>query len=194
VTAEREVDQDALDARRVLVGEVEAFEGIVRRWQAPLVNLAYRFCHDRGRAEEMAQEAFLKAYRSLSTYRGEAAFSTWLYALATNLYRASLRRLAPPAVPLEAAADLADPRSGAARLLFEEEDLRQAVRRAVSSLPPRYRDAVVLFYFFAMDVEAASRALGLPAGTLKARLFRGRAILRHKLAAFHPTGPVPEET
>src|ERR1022692_3816639 len=84
---------DQADVERVLAGDVSAFEGIVRRWQGPLINLAHRFCHDRGRAEEMAQEAFLRAYRALSQWRKEAVFSTWLFALATNLYRSELRRI-----------------------------------------------------------------------------------------------------
>ena len=67
-------EQDALDVRRVLAGETAAFEAIVRRWQGPLVNLAYRFCRDRGRAEEMAQDAFLKIFNALPTWRGDAAF------------------------------------------------------------------------------------------------------------------------
>ena len=57
--------EDLADVERVLAGETASFEGIVRRWQGPLVNMAYRFCNDRGRAEEMAQEAFLRVYRSL---------------------------------------------------------------------------------------------------------------------------------
>lgn len=56
---------DQADVERVLAGDISAFEGIVRRWQGPLINLAYRFCRDRGRAEELAQEAFLRAYRAL---------------------------------------------------------------------------------------------------------------------------------
>ena len=79
-------EEDAADVARVLAGDVSAFEAIVRRWQKPLINLAYRFCRDRGRAEDMAQEAFLRAYRSLATWRKDAAFSTWLFALATNLF------------------------------------------------------------------------------------------------------------
>jgi len=71
-------DQSAVE--RVLAGDISAFEGIVRRWQAPLINLAYRFCHDRGRAEEMAQEAFLRAFRALNQWRKDAVFSTWLFA------------------------------------------------------------------------------------------------------------------
>jgi RNA polymerase sigma-70 factor, ECF subfamily len=68
-------DEDAADARRVLGGDISAFEGIVRRWQGRLVNLAWRFCRDRSMAEDMAQEAFVKAFRALDTYRGEAVFS-----------------------------------------------------------------------------------------------------------------------
>ncbi len=78
--------EDQADVERVLGGDTSGFEAIVRRWQGPLVNLAYRFCRDRGRAEEMAQEAFLRAYRSLGRWRREGVFSTWLFALATNLY------------------------------------------------------------------------------------------------------------
>ena len=84
--------EDQASVEKVLSGDSSAFEGIVRRRQGPLVNLAYRFCRDRGRAEELAQEAFLRAYRSLDRWRREAAFSTWLFALATNLYCSELRR------------------------------------------------------------------------------------------------------
>jgi RNA polymerase sigma-70 factor (ECF subfamily) len=92
---------DQSDVERVLAGDIAAFEGIVRRWQGPLVNLAYRFCRDRERAEEMAQEVFLRAYRSLSQWRREAAFSTWLFALATNLYCSELRRFPVTTVSLD---------------------------------------------------------------------------------------------
>jgi len=76
---------DQADVEKVLAGQIAAFEHIVRRWQSPLVNLAYRFCRDRDRAEEMAQEAFLRAYRALGRWRKDATFSTWLFALATNV-------------------------------------------------------------------------------------------------------------
>src|SRR5690349_14971203 len=92
-------DEAAVD--RVLAGDPSAFEGIVRRWQGPLVNLAYRFCRDRGRAEDMAQEAFLRAYRGLARWRREGKFSTWLFALATNLYRSEIRRIPPAAMSLD---------------------------------------------------------------------------------------------
>ena len=170
---------DQADVERVLAGDISAFEGIVGRWQGPLINLAYRFCHDRGRAEEMAQEAFLRAYRALGQWRKDAVFSTWLFALATNLYRSELRRIPARTVPLEDIAEPVDARASDGGLEDHDRDL--AVRRAVGVLPAKYREALILFYFHDMDVATAARSLGLPEGTLKARLSRGREILRSKL-------------
>jgi RNA polymerase sigma-70 factor (ECF subfamily) len=182
---------DRADVALVRGGDVEAFAGIVRRWQSPLINLAYRFCGDRGRAEEMAQEAFLRAYRGLEGYRGDAAFSTWLFALATNLYRSELRRIPQRTVTLDEAPEPSDPIS-----MIEVHELRDrdlAVRRAVLALPPKYREALLLFYFHEMDVPATAQSLGLPEGTVKARLHRGRELLRSKLPrllALTPEGVV----
>jgi RNA polymerase sigma-70 factor, ECF subfamily len=171
-------DQVAVD--KVLLGDTEAFEGIVRRWQRPLVNLAYRFCRDAGRAEEMAQEAFLRAYRSLEGWRREAAFSTWLFALATNLYCSELRRVPIGTVPLDAIAEPRDPRAVDGGLGDADRD--RALRSAVFALPPKYRETFILFYFHGMDIAATAGSLGLPEGTVKARLSRGREILRGKLS------------
>jgi RNA polymerase sigma-70 factor (ECF subfamily) len=173
---------DQADVERILAGDSAAFEGIVRRWQGPLVNLAYRFCRDRGRAEDMAQEAFLRAYRGLAGWRRDAAFSTWLFALAANLYRTEFHRVSARTLPLEEAAE-PHGESGADETLAAEARDR-AVRRAVLGLPAKYRDAVVLFYFHSMDVAAAAQSLGLSEGTVKARLHRGREILRRKLPRF----------
>jgi RNA polymerase sigma-70 factor, ECF subfamily len=170
---------DQADVERVLAGDISAFEGIVRRWQTPLVNLAYRFCHDRGRSEEMAQEAFLRAYRALAQWRKDAVFSTWLFALATNVYRSELRRIPAHTVALDEVTEPADTRASDGGLEDQDRDL--AIRRAVFALPPKYREAVILFYFHEMDVTSAAQSLSLPEGTVKARLFRGREILRGKL-------------
>lgn len=172
---------DQTDVERVLAGNVSAFEGIVGRWQGPLINLAYRFCRDRGRAEEMAQEAFLRAYRRLGQWRKDAAFSTWLFALATNLYRSELRRIPARTVSIDDIAEPADPRASDRGLEDKDYDRDLAVRRALWVLPSKYREALILFYFHDMDVTTAARSLGLPEGTVKARLFRGREILRGKL-------------
>jgi RNA polymerase sigma-70 factor (ECF subfamily) len=173
-------DEDLADVQKVLAGEVAAFENIVQRWQSPLINLAYRFCRDRGRAEDMAQEAFLRAYRGLGTWRRDAAFSTWLFALATNLYRTELRRIPVGAVSLGVAAELKDQRPTDGGL--EDVDRDDVVRRAVFALPPKYRETLLLYYFHDMDVHQTAGSLGLPEGTVKARLSRGREILRAKLA------------
>lgn len=172
--------EDQAAVEKVLTGDCSAFEGIVRRWQGPLVNLAYRFCRDRGRAEEMAQEAFLRAYRSLAKWRREGAFSTWLFAVATNLYRSELRRIPARLVPLEEIAEPHDPRVDCEECV--DEDRNRMVRHAVLRLPWKYRDALILFYFHEMDVAAAAQSLGIPEGTLKARLARGRKILSAKLS------------
>ena len=173
--------QDQADVEKVLAGDVSAFEAIVRRWQGPLINLAYRFCRDRGRAEDMAQEAFLRAYRALGRWRKNAAFSTWLFALATNLYRTEIRRIPPQAFSLD---EIAEPmHASAPDGGLEQADRERAIRSTLSTLPPKYRDPLILFYFHEMDVGAAARSLRLPEGTFKARLFRGRELLRDKLQA-----------
>lgn len=170
---------DQADVEQVLAGNVDAFENIVRRWQSPLINLAYRFCRDRGRAEDLAQEAFLRAYRALGQWRKDAAFSTWLFALATNLYRSELRRLPAGIVSID---DVSEPRDSRMEGgVLEVEDRDRTIRRAVFTLPTKYREALDLFYFHEMDVPAAAQSLGLPEGTVKARLFRGRELLRGKL-------------
>jgi RNA polymerase sigma-70 factor (ECF subfamily) len=186
--------EDHTDVESVLAGNSSAFEGIVRRWQGPMINLAYRFCHDRGRAEEMAQEAFLRAFRALGQWRRDAVFSTWLFALATNLYRSELRRIPARNVSLDSIPEPADARSfsGNSAAHLEDEDRNLTVRRAVLALPAKYREALILFYFHDMDVTSAARSLGLPEGTVKARLFRGREILRGKLAQLLPVPRLKE--
>lgn len=172
--------EDQAAVEKVLAGDASAFEGLVRRWQGPLVNMAYRFCRDRSRAEEMAQEAFLRAYRSLGKWRREAAFSTWLFSLATNLYCTELRRNPMRTVSLNDVAEPKDPR--AADEGFDKEDQGRVVRRALFTLPPKYRETLILFYFHDMDVPSTARSLRLPEGTVKTRLSRGRELLRCKLS------------
>jgi RNA polymerase sigma-70 factor, ECF subfamily len=170
---------DRADVARVRAGDAEAFAAIVRRWQKPLINLAYRFCGDRGRAEEMAQEVFLRAYRGLNGFRGDATFSTWLFALATNLYRTELRRIPQRIVALEDAPEPANPVSMSEA--YEQQDRDRTIRQAVLALPSKYREAMLMFYFHEMDIPAAAESLRLPEGTVKARLHRGRELLRAKL-------------
>ncbi len=172
-------DPDRADVHRVLAGDVDAFSGIVDRWQRPLVNLAYRFCRNRAQAEEMAQEAFLRVFQGLAQWREDASFSTWLFAVALNSFRSSMRRQTWREAPLEdahqavAGGDLLDEVTTRA-----EEEM---VRRMVRTLPQRYREAVILFYFLDQNVYEAAKILGIPEGTLKARLHRGRVLLRGRM-------------
>ena len=169
---------DPADVQRVLAGDVNAFEGIVRRWQGPLVNMAWRYCRDRARAEEMAQEALVRAWRGLAQWRREGSFSTWLFALAANVFRSELKRFQVVSVPMEG---VREPSMGATQ---EGEMARRQssdqVRRAVLALPHRYREPVILYYFHEMDVEEAARSMKMPEGTVKARLARARALLKKR--------------
>lgn len=181
--------QDREDVARVLAGDVDAFEGIVRRWQGPLVTLAYRYCRDPGRAEELAQEAFVRAFRKLGQWRGDAAFSTWLFALAINVCRTEVRRGRLSEVPLEMAPEPGRAPDVVERLATNE--VNRAIRGVVGTLPRKYRDAVVLYYFSGMDVAQAARSLDVPPGTLKARLHRARGLLKDRLSRI--MGPADAE-
>jgi len=177
---------DLMEVEQVLAGDTEAFEGIVGRWQGPLVNMAWRYCRDRARAEEMAQEAFVRAWRGLAGWRRESSFSTWLFALAANVYRSELKRFPTVDVPLE---EIAEPASAANQYEEMAEHRRHEVlRRAVLALPMRYREPVVLYYFHEMDVGAAARTMGLPEGTVKARLARARELLRKRFPHLNESG------
>jgi RNA polymerase sigma-70 factor (ECF subfamily) len=182
-------DPDADDVRRVLAGESAAFEGIVRRWQKPLYNLAWRSCRRRELAEDMTQEALLKVFRSLPKWRGDSNFSTWAFAVALNHYRSRLRRSPLRLLGLEAASEVPDPRSEAAGGSAADE----ALRRAVVGLPPRYREAIVVHYFGEQDVRESAAHLGIAEGTLKSRLTRARALLARSLGFRAQNGPTAEE-
>ena len=194
-------DQDAEAVARVLAGDVNAFEEIVRRWQRRLINLAWRFSRDRAAAEDMAQEAFITAYKALPTFEGRSAFSTWLTSIALNSYRARLRRDGPPSPSLNvllARPSFFAPRSSttSAARDFEQRESAEGVRRAVLTLPTRYRDALVLFHLQELDLSETARVLGVKEGTLKARLHRGRELLRRRCEALGltPGSDRPGET
>ena len=173
------LNQDIEDVRRVLEGDTSAFEGIVRRWQHPLINLAFRFCRNHQIAEEMAQDAFLHIFKNLSKFRADAAFSTWIFAVSLNLYRSSVRRKSLPTEPINTLAEI--PGKQFPHFAFEQEEREELVRRAVLALPPRYRDAIIVFYFREMDLKEAAAILNVPEGTVKSWLHRGRELLKDKL-------------
>jgi len=126
----------------------------------------------------MAQEAFIRAWRGLAQWRREGSFSTWLFALAANVYRSELKRFPTETLPLDDAPEPSRPASQHSELAAQMS--HETVRRAVLALPPRYREPVILYYFHEQDVAAAAGNLGLPVGTVKARLSRARALLRQR--------------
>ena len=184
-------EDDEIVVDRVLAGDIDAFEQIVVRWQGPLLSLAFRFSRDGSLAEEMAQEAFLKIYRNLKRWRRDSKFSTWMFSVALNHFRTTLRRHIPPSVELNeldaiTPGDLAGEIDAAAN--------NGIVRRAVALLPEKYRDAIVLYYFNEQDVVETADTLGLKEGTVKARLHRARKLLKTKLKALgHPLAGTPQE-
>src|SRR5215472_15553762 len=186
-----ENDEDLAAVRAVVAGNSAAFAGIVERWQGQLFNLAYRFCRDRSQAADMAQDAFLKIFRALPTFREQSTFSTWMISVAMNMFRSHQRRARPDLVALDAALDL--PHWGN-RGLEERTSRDETVRLAVQALPEKYREAIVLFYFHEMNVDKAAQTLGIRPGTLKARLHRARGRLERNLRRRLGTEPVPEET
>jgi len=192
MNATTSAEEDMAAVEQVLAGDAEAFEGIVRRWQSPLINMAWRYCRDRSRAEEMAQEAFIRAWRGLSRWRRESSFSTWLFALAANVYRSELKRFPTETLPLDSAPEPSGPASQLHEL--EERRRQEAVRSAVLALPLRYREPVILYYFREMDLAAAASTMSLPEGTMKARLSRARALLRRRFPHLEEESAVTELT
>lgn len=172
-------NDDLSDVEAVLRGDVDRFEGIVTRWEKPLVNLAWRFVRSEAVAEEMAQDAFVACYRKLGQWRREGEFSTWLFAVAMNVYRSHLRRSRLPIDDDAQLETLVAPAS--TDDLREEQQRGEIVRRAVTFLPPKYREAIVLYHFEERDIPATARILGVAEGTLKARLHRGRRLLKERL-------------
>jgi len=123
--------------------------------------------------EHRLRNRSLHFYRGLKGWREDAAFSTWIFAIAPNFYRSELKRIPERTLVLDTIesvtnwiADSTRPNDG---------DRDRAVRLAVSSLPAKCKEALVLFYFHEMEISAAARSLGLPEGTVKARLSRGRS-------------------
>ena len=180
------MDPDAADVARFLAGDRSGFEAIVGRWQSRLVSLAWRFCRDRATAEDMAQEVFVKAFRSLASFRGDSAFSTWLISIAVNTFRSRLRAEGQPLLSLDPNRVFATAQGPSRDLEDRERD--EHVRRAVLTLPERYRDAIVVFYFEEKDLGESARILGIPEGTLKARLHRARELLKRRCANLDPLG------
>ena len=155
-------------------GEQEAFSELVRRHQQIVYNLSYRYMRDLALAEDMAQEAFLKAFRLLNGFRGDCSFSTWMYRVTSSVCLTELnRRKRRGEVSLET-----DHAGATENTQIESDDMADLVRRAVTRLPEKYASIVTMYYLNQMPYEEIATAMEIPLGTLKTWMFRARKDLR----------------
>ncbi len=175
-------------AARARAGDQSAFERLMLDNQNKVYSLALRMAGDRAEAEDLTQEAFLKAWQGLRSFQGDSAFSTWLYRLTATVcidyLRRKKRRLeVETAESLEDAppwAEPADPAQDPHRQL-ERSELKRAVARGLTALPDHHRQALVLRELCGLSYQEISEKLGLDLGTVKSRIARARLALRKLL-------------
>lgn len=168
--------------RRVLDGDVNAFELLVRDYEKNLYNLALRMVKNPDDAADMTQEAFIKAYNSLTSFRGDSKFSVWLYRIVSNVCLDFLRsRSRHQTVSLsvendegeETELDIAD-ESQSPEELLERKLTRESVRRGLDALPEDYRQILLLREIQGLSYDEIGEVLSLEIGTVKSRIFRAR--------------------
>ncbi|MFZ0479380.1 MAG: sigma-70 family RNA polymerase sigma factor [Terriglobales bacterium] len=191
-TEEATTDADVM--LRVKAGDESAFSYLVQKYRRPLVGFMYRLCHNPATAEELAQEVFLRVYRSRLTYEPSAKFSTWLYRIATNLAVNHARdtrherpentvRLDEPDQETGSTPDLADESITAEEQLLKRERLA-AIRSKVNALPERQRMAVMMHKYQQMDYRQIAAVMKLSESATKSLLFRAYETLREQLKEF----------
>jgi RNA polymerase sigma-70 factor (ECF subfamily) len=179
---------------RVKTGDESAFAYLVQKYRRPMVGFMYRLCHNPSTAEELAQEVFLRVYRSRTTYEPSAKFTTWLYRIATNLavnYARDTRherpentvRLDEPDQETGKTPDLADDSLTAEEQILKRERLA-AIRSRVNALPERQRVAVIMHKYQQMDYREIAGVLKLSESATKSLLFRAYETLREQLKEF----------
>ena len=180
IVAEARLVSDALG------GSQPAFEQIVRRYQRPVISLIVRMTGDRARAEDLAQETFVKAFRSLKSFDSTRRLSSWLFRIAHNTTLDALRRLKPEVVELEGLSEgdpRRDPAAPAAPDPLEQAALGAALNRSLLSLRPDYRAAMALRYDQQLPFDEIGRILGVPEVTARTYVHRARKELARSLAA-----------
>lgn len=173
--------------RRSLDGNDGAFAELVRRFQAPVLNLAYRVVRDWDESQDVAQEAFVKAYGALDRYDPTYPFKVWLFRIATNVAIDHLRRRRAGTVSLDAPRypgaeddggwEIADADAPAPSEGVESAQRREMLDLALAKLPPALRAAIVLRHVEDLSYEEIAATLGVPLGTVKIRIHRGREAL-----------------
>ena len=173
-------DQEKIIAR-ARRGDADAFEQLVVAYREQVFRLALRMCGSEADADEVAQEAFLSAWKALPNFRGESQFSTWLYQLTTHaaidLMRREKRQIAADITEVSAADPAPSPQQQA-----EQSEQREIVRDAILQLAPEQREVVVLRFMEELSYEEIGAVLKLPSGTVKSRLNRAKAQLKEILS------------
>ena len=174
---------------RVQRGDKQAFDLLVRKYQHKIVNLVSRYVHDPFESQDVAQEAFIKAYRAIGNFRGDSAFYTWLYRIAINTAKNFLvaqdRR--PPESDIDA--NEAEQYNGVAQLkeqdtpegLLLSSEIGRVIVEAMDELPEDLRTAIVLRELDGMSYEEIAEAMGCPVGTVRSRIFRAREAIDQRL-------------
>lgn len=185
---------DAEVMLRVKAGDDAAFDFLVRKYRRPIINFMYRMAHNSAAAEDLAQEVFLRVYRSRSSYEASAKFTTWLYRIATNLgmnYTRDTRHERPenimnldePDEETGQSPDLADRTPSVEEEIMRRERLR-AIRQKVEALPERQKVAVLMHKYQQMDYRQIADVLKLSESATKSLLFRAYETLRTELKEF----------
>lgn len=188
-------DEELVEACQA--GESSAYDVLVARWEDKIRGASYRLLGSEDEARDAAQEAFLKAYKGLPAFKGEAQFSSWLYRIAVNLCRDRLRRRKGKTLvsleALEEAGPVIATREPGAHDLVQQLDLRRAVRRAIAELSEEQREVVILKEYQGLTFLEIAQALDLPVSTVKTRLYRGLGQLRLRLESdgVREGAPVP---
>ena len=176
--------------RGALNGSEHAYRNIVLRYQRPVFGLIARVVRDSGRAEELAQDTFVKAFRALHTYDMTRKFSAWLLTIAHHVAIDEVRKGALPTVSLDdlTGADappieIADRKSATPAMLAERTELAAALKSAIGNLRPEYREIVNLRYEQELEYDEIANITGLPLGTVKSSLFRARKELAVEMEA-----------
>jgi len=183
----KETDQQLVD--RVLAGNKQAFDLLVLRYQHRVAALIGRFVQDSQEVEDVAQEAFIKAYRALPLFRGDSAFYTWLYRIAVNTAKNYLvaRNRRPPGSDLEVEEAEATELGSVLRQIenpegqLATEKLKQAINEAIEQLPEDLRTAFTLREFSGMSYEDITEVMDCPVGTVRSRIFRAREAIDKRI-------------
>ena len=183
---------------RVGAGDDVGFNFLIEKYRKPIINFMYRMVHNQAVAEELAQEVFLRVYRSRQTYRAEAKFTTWLYRIATNLgvnhARDTKHERAAQTIYLDqpdpetgTTPDVADMHPGAEDEMVKDERMK-AIRKHVMALPERQRTAVLMHKYQGLDYKEIGAVLRLSESATKSLLFRAYQTLRERLKEFVEQG------